>query len=102
MTCVQGLCKIAVAIQETYSCQVDVAVTGFFQIVACEYTQTAGIDFQHVCQTIFHAEIGNRRFCLVRFYAHVFFEDGIDRFDFCHQGFVGHDFLDAFVRETLE
>ena len=37
-------------------------------------TQTAGVDFQHVCQTIFHTEIGNRRFCLIRFYIYIVLE----------------------------
>ena len=70
----QRLGKVTVAIQETYCCQVDVAVAGFFQIVTSQYTQAAGIDFQHVGQTIFHAEIGNRWFCLIRLDIYIILE----------------------------
>ena len=37
-------------------------------------SKTAGIDFQHVGQTIFHAEIGNRWFCLIRLNIYIILE----------------------------
>ena len=50
----QGLGEISVTVKETYGSHVDTAVRCFLDIVAGEYTKTAGVNFQCVAQTIFH------------------------------------------------
>ena len=44
----QALGEIAVTVQKPDGCQINVAVTGFFQVVACQHAQSARIDFQYV------------------------------------------------------
>ena len=55
----QGLCKVTIAIQETYCTQIYITVRSFFQIVAGQYTQTTGIYFKNMIQTIFHAKVSH-------------------------------------------
>ena len=67
----ESLCEVAIAIQETDCTKVNIAIGSLFQVVAGKDTQTTGIYLKYLVQTIFHAEISNRRTFLVRFHIHV-------------------------------
>ena len=70
----QRLSKVAITVQKTYCTKIYIAVRSFFQVVASQYTQTTGIYFQDAAQTIFHAEIGNRRTFCIRFHVQIISE----------------------------
>ena len=55
----EGLCEISVAIEETDSRHIDIAVGSLLEVVTRQDTQTTGIDLQHAGQTILHREIRN-------------------------------------------
>ena len=67
----EGLCEIAKTIKESYSHHIDIGVTGFLNVVACEDTETAGVDLQDLVQAILHAEIGHGSAIGARLHVHV-------------------------------
>ena len=98
----QCLCKVSITIKETDRAHVDVVVTRFFQIVACQDTQATGIDFQDIGQTILHAEVGYGRLGFIRLHIDISPETSIHLLDFSHQFRISQDFFDTLEREALE
>ena len=98
----EGLREVAITVEEANGRHIDVAVAGLFQIVAGQNTETSRIDFQHVAQAIFHAEVGNRRYILPLLYLKIFFEMIIHLFDVVHELFVLSDFFESFVPDALQ
>ena len=89
----QGLCEVAVAVEEAYGGHVDTRVGCFFDIVACEHTETAGIDLKAVAEAVLHGEIGYGRNVLAHGLCHVFLEHLPYVVDARHHVLVGHDLL---------
>ena len=98
----EALCEIAITIEEPHGTHVDIAVRSLFQIVAGQHAQTARIDFQHLRQTKFHAEIGHRGTLLVGFHSHVIMKLRVNILHAFHERFVLHDSLFPLVAQTLE
>ena len=67
----ERLREITIAVEETYGYHVHIAIGGFLQIVAGKNAKAARINFKHVVQTIFHAEISHRGTLGIRLFSHV-------------------------------
>ena len=98
----QGLCEIAVAIQETYSTHVYVAVAGFLQVVASQDAQTTGVDLQHLVQTVLHAQVGHAGTCSIGLHVHVGAEVGIYIIHLRDDGLVLGQFLHFLKAQILK
>ena len=98
----QSLGEVTIAIKETYPCHVYIPVTGFFQIISRQYTESTRIYFQNISQTIFHTEISNGRNIFSLFNIHVFFEIVIDVIDMAHHRLVSCYLFKAFIAYTLK
>ena len=81
----QSLGEITVAIEETDSGHIYVAIRCLFDIVARQDTQTTRVDLQHVGQTILHREICDSRFFLVFRRVHVSAELIVNLVQFLHE-----------------
>ena len=73
----ERLGEITVTVEETDCGHIHVAIRCLFDVVARQDTQTAGINIQHVGQTVLHREISDGRFFLVFRGVHVRAELGI-------------------------
>ena len=80
----KGLREITVTIQETHGSHIYPAVAGFFQIIAGQHPESAGVDFQHVRQAVFHAEISDARPVFVKRNVQVIFVRLISTADSVH------------------
>ena len=98
----QRLREVSIAVEETDGAEVDIAVGGFFQVVACQHAQTAGIDFQHMVQPVLHAEVGYRRTFRIRFYIHIGAELCIDVVHAAQDGLVGRQGFEFLVAHAFE
>ena len=98
----KALTEISVLIEESYSAHVDIAVGGFFHIVAGKHAKTTRIDFKYMAETIFHTEVCHRRTCRVWLFVHVFRELVAYFFHILHYVLVFHNLFFSVVAETLE
>ena len=57
----QTLGEVAETIEETYGAHVNIAVGSLLQVIAGKHTQTAGVNLQHLIETVLHAEISHGR-----------------------------------------
>ena len=65
------LIEIAVPIKQAHATEVYIGIGCLLQIITCQYSQAAGINFQYMIETILHAEVGNGRTGIVRLLIHV-------------------------------
>ena len=70
----EALCEVSIAIEQADAAHVNIAVAGFFHVVACQDTETTAIYLEAVVHTIFHTEVCYTGAALVGFYIHVFAE----------------------------
>ena len=57
----ERLLEIAKSVEESHCTHIDIAVGSLLQVIAGKHTQTAGVNLQHLIETILHAEISHGR-----------------------------------------
>jgi hypothetical protein len=55
----QRLLEITISVEETNSTHIHVAVRSLLQVVTSKHTKTTRVDFNHLVNTILHAEVSN-------------------------------------------
>ena len=98
----EGLGEIAITIEETDGRHIDVAVAGFLQVVTGQDSQTAGIDLNHLAQTVLHREISDARLLGILRLIHISAEIGIYLIQLLHEYFVLAQGLHLLVAQDVE
>ncbi len=98
----QRLLEITISVEETNSTHIHVAVRSLLQVVTSKHTKTTRVDFNHLVNTILHAEVSYRRALSVRLHIHVLAEHLIDVLNLSHCLLVLNNSLLAVVAQTLQ
>ena len=98
----ERLGEVTIAIEETDSGHIYVAVRGFLEVVAGEDTETARIDFQYGSQTILHRVVSDRRLLSVRLHIHICAELLVNTVEFLHELSIIAELLILVVAEGVE
>ena len=98
----EGLGEVTIAIEETDSGHIYVAVRGFFEVVTCKDSETARIDFQHRGQTILHRVVSDRRLLGVWLHVHICAKILVNAVKFLHEISIIAELLILVVAEGVE
>ena len=98
----QALSKVAKTIKKTNGAHINVRIRSFLQIVASEHSKTTRINLQHLVQTKFHTEVGNRSTLAVGFHIHIFAEKLVNVLHVLHDFLIFHNLFLAIVTQAFE
>ena len=98
----QGLCEVAITIEESDGSHVDTAVAGFLNVVTSQDAQAARINLEGVAQTILHAEVCHRWQIVTHGLAHIAAEVLIDRVDAVEQRAIFDNLVEALRLHLLQ
>ena len=98
----ERLSEVAVAIEEADSHHVHVAVRSLLEVVTGEDAETAGVNLQHVRETIFHAEVSHGSAFGIGLHVHVLAEVCIDLVHLANNLLVFGEFDETVVVNAAE
>ena len=98
----QALSKVSETIKKTNGAHINVRIGSFLQIVASEHSKTTRINLQHLVQTKFHTEVGNRSTLAVGFHIHIFTEKLVNILHVLHDFLIFHNLFLAIVTQAFQ
>ena len=96
------LSEVTVAVQKTYCNHLHILVTGLFDVVTCEDTQTTRVDFERRVQTVLHAEISDFGSHSIFLLGHVGLEVSPNSVHLCEELVVALQLFQTVVAQTVE
>ena len=98
----QRLLEITISVEETNGTHIHVAIRCLLQVVTSKHTKTTRVDFNHLVDTILHAEVSYRWALSIRLHIHILAEHLIDVLNLSHCLLILNNSFLAVVAQTLQ